>query len=105
MKDIINKIEELDWNVNEYGDSLELSRYSSAGQDFSINVSIGECKNDFLSNLYEVYVDFDVSYETYLWLDNTGHGINGAPYDMIDVYKDMEECQESILELYDELIK
>lgn len=105
MKNIINKIEELDWNVNEYDDSLELSRYSSAGQDFSINVSIGECKNDFLSNLYEVYVDFDVSYETYLWLDNTGHGINGAPYDMIDVYKDMEECQESILELYDELIK
>ena len=105
MKNIINKIEELDWNVNEYDGSLELSRYSSAGQDFSINVSIGECKNDFLSNLYEVYVDFDVSYETYLWLDNTGHGINGAPYDMIDVYKDMEECQESILELYDELIK
>jgi len=105
MKNIINKIEGLDWNVNKYEDSLELSRYSSAGQDFSINVSIGEDKDDFLSNLYEVYENFDVSYETYLWLDSTGHGTNGAPYDMMDVYKDMEECEEGILELYNELIK
>jgi len=105
MKNIINKIEDLDWNVNKYEDSLELSIYSSAGQDFSINVSIGEDKDNFLSNLYEVYENFDVSYETYLWLDNTGHGINGAPYEMIDVYKDMEECKESILELYNELTK
>lgn len=35
-----------------------------------------------------------------MWLDSDGHGINGAPYDMKDVYEDMEACQNMILELY-----
>ena len=52
------------------------------------------------NNLYERYSDFDVSSETYLWLDNTGHGTNGAPYDMKDLYEDMDACQEMIMELY-----
>ena len=52
----------------------------------------------------EYYSDFDVSRETYLWLDDTGHGKNGAPYDMIEVYHDMEECEELIQELKDDLI-
>ena len=46
------------------------------------------------------YNDFDVSYEAYLWLDNTGHGTNGAPHDMKAVYEDMEECEGFIYELY-----
>ena len=40
-------------------------------------------------------------YETYLWLDSDGHGKNGAPYDMKDLYEDMEACREIIYELYE----
>ena len=44
------------------------------------------------------------SYIIYLWLDETGHGRNGAPYDMIDIYNDMLECESIIEELIEELI-
>ena len=32
-----------------------------------------------------------------------GHGKNGAPYDMKDLYGDMEACQDMIYELYQAL--
>ena len=49
------------------------------------------------------YDNYDCSYEAYLWLDNTGHGTNGAPYDMKDVYEDMEACEKMIFELWESL--
>ena len=83
MRDRIVEIaEENGWEVDvesNDGDnfSYEFSKYSPAGQDFN--------------------------FEAYLWLDNTGHGTNGAPYDMKDVYEDMEACEEMSLELWKSL--
>lgn len=37
-----------------------------------------------------------MSYETYLWLDSNGHGKNDAPYDMKDVYEDVEWWRDSL---------
>lgn len=44
--------------------------------------------------------NYDGGYAAYLWLDNTGHGLNGAPYDMKDVYEDMEACKKMVYELW-----
>ena len=76
-------------------------KYSPAGQDFHISAEI-EDKNpeSLLMSILATYNNFDVSYESYLWLGSDGHGKNGAPCDMKDVYEDMEACQEMILELY-----
>ena len=41
-------------------------------------------------------MDYDVSYETYLWLDNTGHGKNGAPYELEDILEDIKACEQYI---------
>lgn len=80
---------------------FDFGRYSPAGQDFHISVELeGENPESLLMSILDTYSDFDVSYESYLWLDSGGHGKNGAPYDMKDVYEDMEACQEMILELY-----
>lgn len=49
--------------------------------------------------MWKRHENFDVSEETYTCLDHSGHGINGAPYDMRDVYNDMEECQDEIEKL------
>lgn len=84
-----------DGNVYDFG------KYSSAGQDFHFCIDTDEDLGNFLMNILEYYNGFDVSEEAYLWLDDTGHGRNGAPYDMRDVYEDMEECQEFIYELYE----
>ncbi|HHT98198.1 MAG TPA: hypothetical protein GXZ90_09940 [Clostridiales bacterium] len=106
-KEDINKIievaENLEWNVTIDGEYFELSKFSPAGQDFNIGIDGVEDIDSLVALLYERYLNFDVSEETYLWLDNSGHGQNGVPYDMKDLYNDMEACQEMILELYKEL--
>ena len=111
-KEDINKVievaESLGWNVTieeSYinGCSFEFSKFSPAGQDFNVFIDNTGDAETLKALLYERYTNFDVSEETYLWLDDTGHGVNGAPYDMRDLYDDMEKCQEMILELYNEL--
>ena len=96
----IEKIaEELGWTVTwENNDGTKLvmfSQYSPAGQDFYVELeyeNLGEIED----NLREYYNSFDPSYEASLWLDDDGHGKNGAPYEMIDVYNDMKACEEMI---------
>ncbi len=103
IKTLIEKIEDQGWSVSEDGENqYMLSQYSPAGQDFNTRIE-GETADDLINDLYERYENFDVSEEAYLWLDDTGHGKNGAPYDMRDLYNDMEECEQMILNLYNEL--
>lgn len=98
-KRLINALEKQDFKVTQFDDKFfEFEKYSPAGQDFIFTVE-GETLEELFDNLYAHYSDFDVSYEAYLWLDDTGHGANGAPYDMKDVYEDMETCAEYIIEV------
>lgn len=100
----IEKIESLDFTVYEYGDYYSFQKYSSYGQDFNFDICKGETFSDFKNNLYDYYESFDVSYESSLWIDPvTGHGKNGAPYEIKDIVTDMEECENFILELYNML--
>ena len=100
----VETMEKLGWSVRVTEDGtvfkFELQQYSPAGQDFNVYVEAA-CLYDLQDELNERYENYDVSYETYLWLDDTGHGENGAPYDMIDVYNDMKECEGMLGELYE----
>ena len=106
IEKLIEYIKRYNWwvqeeEVNEDYTILMIGKYSPAGQDFSITVEAEENSvYSFLDNLYDRYSDFDVSYEAYIWLDSSGHGKNGAPYDMKDLYEDMEWCEKEILELW-----
>ena len=77
-------------------------KYSPAGRDFCFEVSVPneDDEDTFCENvadaIYAYWEDFDVSYETYLWLDDTGHGKNGAPHNMKDLYEDMQACSDMI---------
>ena len=96
-----DKIEEHGFSVEFVGDGrYEFGKCSNAGRDFWFIVDSGDNLKDFVQNIVEEYYRFDVSEETYLWLDNTGHGKNGAPYDMKDVYEDTAQCRDFIYELY-----
>ena len=111
MKTLNEKIVELantqGWKVdivdNGDGDyTFVFRKYSPAGQDFYFEADMEENNIQYLlDNIYEYYSNYDCSEEAYLWLDNTGHGRNGAPYDMKDVYEDMQACEQAILNLYD----
>lgn len=80
--------------------TITFGRYSPAGQDFSFTIDNGSLE-EIAANIYNHYEGYDVSYEASIWLDDWGHGKNGAPYDMRDVYDDMEACSEYIYELYE----
>ena len=114
--DMIDKIIEAadseGWHVSIDKESLDVdnhviftfSKYSPAGQDFEFSAEMED--NEFstlLDGIYSYYLDFDCSQETYLWLDETGHGKNGAPYEMIDVYNDMMACEQMVYELWNTL--
>ena len=93
-------LEQNDWCIDyNDDDSIYFSKYSPAGQDFGFDAR-GNTLEELAENIYDYYENYDVSYEASLWLDDDGHGKNGAPYDMKDVYEDMEACEQNILELY-----
>ena len=103
-KKLTKKLEANDFSITYEDDGcIYFSKYSPAGQDFGFSVG-GDDLHELAVSIYNYYESFDVCYETYLWLDEMGHGKNGAPYDMKDLYEDMEACEQIILELY-ELIK
>lgn len=77
------------WYVKQIDDYWCFSKSSPANQDCSIEINASTL-SDLQRELENFANNFDVSSETYLWLDHDGHGINGAPYDMKDVYEDME---------------
>lgn len=99
LTDIIEKHE---WSIDYEDDgTIYLSKYSPAGQDFGFYIEKVESIEEFADKIYDQYNEYDVSEAAYLWLDSDGHGKNGAPYDMKDLYEDMEACEQNILELYE----
>lgn len=101
MDKVKQRLEEYDFTVEEETEGIiRIGKFSSAGQDFSFYTEIGETPEELQDNILARYEDFDVSQEAYYWLDDSGHGKNGAPYDMKDVYEDMEECQSFIYDAF-----
>lgn len=99
-EELISITESLGWNVIENENTLEFFITSPAQQIFSFDLDKKKDIQDLIEDLNSYEMDFDVSTETYRWLDETGHGKNGAPYDMMDVYKDFEWCKESLYQLF-----
>lgn len=95
IEKMLDKIKELGWGVRVDGNFITVGKYSPAGMDYSFDVDITDFEKEdsiltaaelFVEAIHSVIDDFDPSYEAYLWLDNTGHGRNGAPYNMRDLY-------------------
>lgn len=97
---LVSVIEENGFSILESNPgTFRFEKRSPCGQAFEIAVD-----SNYITNLPEAllaYFDFyDPSYEAYLWLDDTGHGKNGAPWCMGTVYADMVECKNYIWRLY-----
>lgn len=105
-KEITEIAESLNFNITISEDedvNISFAKTSSYGQDFNFEISVDKDASmiEIWKGLQSYQNNFDVSAEAYLWLDESGHGKNGAPFEMIDVYKDMEECKGFVTELAD----
>lgn len=107
-KEMTEIAESLNFNITISEDedvNISFAKTSSYGQDFNFEISVDKDASmiDIWKRLQSYQNNFDVSAEAYLWLDESGHGKNGAPFEMIDVYKDMEECKGFVTELADKV--
>lgn len=100
IKTIIDIAEDLGWTVShdKENNTWGFSIYTPEGMDGDMTIDGGSLE-ELKHSLYEYWTDYDVSQETYYWLDSSGHGTNGAPYDMKDVYEDIEWFSDKIKEL------
>ena len=101
-KELMEAIENAEWAMTEDESYYTFEIFSPAGQDFIFDIDKNEAVNleTLSSAIYDYYNCFDVDEATYLWLDETGHGRNGAPYNMEDVLEDMKWCENKIYELF-----
>jgi hypothetical protein len=100
-KKFIQIAERLGWSVTKDRYDIELQFYTDYGQDFSFSVNRNE---DYVKQVYDYYNSFDPDEEALLWVDDSGHGKNGAPYRLNDIITDMEEVEKELEKLYDALI-
>ena len=94
--------EDMGWNVSVYENDITLQQYTSFGQDFFFTI---QKDKELISQVYSYYESYDPSEEALLWTGSDGHGKNGAPYELKDIIKDMEECEQMVKELYEKLIE
>lgn len=102
-----NKLKDTEWKVdttiNESKKQVEVSLeiYTPAGRDVCLEFEFKDktTKEQISKTFQEYYESYDVSYETYIWLDNEGHGKNGAPYEMEKVLIDTQWVENELAEL------
>lgn len=101
-KRTIKKLEEAGFSYTKEDDGTHtFAKYSPAGQDFSFSVEDAEDLGKLANKVYDYWNCYDPSDAAYIWLDSSGHGRNGAPYEMGDVYNDMLACEQYIDDVYE----
>lgn len=97
------KVEE-STSYKEQNTEFELYKFSPAGQDFSFSAVLADADiATLIEDIENYYENYDVDYQTYIWLDNYGHGKNGAPFRLRDVLEDMEATEKMIGDLLDKI--
>ena len=99
-KQIEKAAEEAGWNVtigkrDDGGYDIDFQMYTDFGQDRNEPFYVQKLE-DIKSEVYDRYQNFDPSEEAALWIDESGHGKNGAPHDMEVVLNDMKDVEQAL---------
>ena len=87
LNNITDIAEDLGWAVSIFKDDICFQIYGKYGKDFNLEFPYKDGEQ-LLHDLYDYVDNYDVSYETYIWLDDFGHGKNSAPYEMENVLEE-----------------
>lgn len=110
---VLKTAESLGWEVDRDNDVVKLTYYTNHDIPFNMSEMLGyidpqdvnreptdiEMAMQLSNAVSKIYDDFDVSEETYKYLDNKGHGKKGLPYDMKEILDDMIEITDKLEEL------
>lgn len=87
---IVEKIEELGWNVETQGEELFINKYSNAGEDFGFYAS-----KPYKKSIEDYAEDFDADEHAEMW-----YGANrGEPKSMRALLNDADEIKADLLAL------
>lgn len=91
--------ERLDWSITEDSDgSIELEKYSPAGEDFIITVGA----ENFVNNVKEYAASFDQDEHIEMWISARRNGTCGVP-SARELVKDAEAIDAMLKELAEAL--
>jgi hypothetical protein len=96
---IIEKAESLGWGVTCSGSDICFENWTSAGQNLIFENNF-ENIEELLKSLKSRVLNFDIKEEANYWINEQGHGTNGAPFLKKDILKDMREAKKMYKELY-----
>ena len=95
IKNLLSYIESLGWNVYRDGDGyVELSQYSSAGEDFLFTVS----ESNLIEDVKDYAESFDSEEHAAMWYDAKQRGIRGVP-SLHELVEDADAIQEMLEDL------
>lgn len=104
LKSYIEIAENLDWSIEVKDNYCTLETYTPYGQDAYFEFDFDGTVEDFVEQIGELYGKYDVSEEVRLWTDASGHGRNGAPYELEDIIAGMKYIENALKELFDALV-
>ena len=104
MNETIEKVAELcGWKVYIDNTNFEFEKMIGT-KDFVFAISYEEKSlQSFVFQIEDYLKNFDVDYETSIWIGEDGHGKNGAPYHIKDILDEMYSAKEQIAILLYEL--
>ena len=95
LEHLLAYIETLGWDVYCDGDGwVELSQFSSAGEDFSFTVS----ENNLIEDVKGYAESFDSEEHAAMWYDAGQSGVRGVP-SLHELVEDADEIQEMLNDL------
>lgn len=105
VQTILDEIEKTDWGaqVVKYsnGDTIFISQYSPAGEDFGFEIDVKDNVADMVDEISEYVNNFDIDEHIELWAD--GAGQNGVPdidelvEDAGDIKSMLEDLEQTML--------
>ncbi len=90
----LDKLEQLDWIVNESESWIELEKYSPAGEDFIFSVSV----DNFVDEIKEYAADFDPDEHVTMWVEAKYNGAKNIP-SIRELVEDADAIDEMLQEL------
>lgn len=104
MNETIENLAELcGWKVSIDNTTFEFEQMIGT-HDFVFAIQCEEKSlQSFVIQLENYLKNFDVDYETSIWIGKDGHGKNGAPYHIKDILDEMYSAKEQIATLLYEL--